>query len=345
MNILHITAHMGDGAGKAISGLAILGSREGKHKHSILLLDIPIKHNHIERCRNNGIEILEGSKINQAMSVADVIILSWWGGRTMEAFLADFPEIPCSVLLWSHKNGYYDPQFPKGFVEKFDGLLASSPFTLENTDWCKNATLVYGFGDFEPEKVPVKMDYSIKDGAFTIGYVGMPSYKRLPQDCIDYFTEVIHLIPNVRFVMAGEVSDEFRCDIEKSGFVQYFNLLGWVGNIPSLLQKFDVFGYLMRPDTSATTENSVLEAMAAAVPCVVSRQPVGKYLLEDKISGFLVDTPKEYGELLHELYADVSLRKCIGEAGRKYVINNYCAADNLKRFNAACERVVGRHIQ
>jgi glycosyltransferase involved in cell wall biosynthesis len=225
-------------------------------------------------------------------------------------------------------------------VDKFDGLLASSPFTLGNTDWSKNSALVYGFGDFEPKNTIAKTDFSIKNDKFTIGYVGMPSYKRLPLNAMDYFAEAIRLIPNVRFVMAGEVSDEFRRDIEKNGFEQYFDLLGWVSDIPALLQTFDVFGYLMRPDTSATTENSVLEAMAAGVPCVISKHPIGKYLLEDKVSGFLADNPKEYGQLLSTLYTDSGLRKQIGEAGREYAINNYCTDDNMKRFNDACKAVL-----
>ena len=340
MNILHITVHMGDGAGKAIGGLAILGSCSGEHTHRILLLDTPVKMNHIERCKDNGIEIIERDKTNAAIVAADVVVLSWWDGAVMDSFLAEFPEIPCRLLLWSHKNGYYDPPFPEGFVETFDALLATSPFTLENQNWQKKPhALVYGFGDFRPENVPVKPDYRLNGNRFTIGYVGMPGYKRLPPDCLDYFAEVIKLIPNVQFIMAGETSDEFRRDIANCGFEQYFDLLGWVSDIPALLSTFDVFGYLMRPDTSATTENSVVEAMAAAVPCVVSKPPIGKYLLEDAVSGFLIDNPEEYGRTMMKLYANSELRMRIGKAGREYAIHNYRVDENLERFNCACQRV------
>ncbi len=337
MNILHITAHMGDGAGKAIGGLAISGSRAGEHTHRILLLDMPQKQNHIERCRNSGVEILGRDSLPGALTDADIVVISWWGGAAMESFLAEFPEIPCRTLLWSHKNGYFDPPFPRGFVQRFDGLLATSPYTLENPDWNEDGSLVYGFGDFSPN-VPVKTDYRVKVGCFTVGYVGMPSYKRLPSNCMDYFAAVIRAIPNVRFVMAGESSEDFRRDIEQRGLSQHFDLLGWVADIPNLLPTFDVFGYLIRPDSSATTENSVIEAMAAALPCIVSKWPIGKYLLDDGMSGLLEDGPEEYAAAISRLYADVQLRRQIGMAAREYVIASYHADENLKRFNTACEK-------
>ena len=55
MNILHIAAHLGDGAGKAIGGMAILVTVAG-NKNRIMLLQEPKKKNHVERCLAAGIE-------------------------------------------------------------------------------------------------------------------------------------------------------------------------------------------------------------------------------------------------------------------------------------------------
>ena len=333
---------MGDGAGKAIGGLARLGNSQGRYTHRILLLDRPVKLNHIECCRQSGIEILGRSDLNQAISQADVVIISWWGGRVMDEFLAGFQKTPCRVLLWSHVNGYFPPKFPDGFVKQFDGLLATSRFTLQNPDWNNNSELVYGFGDFSPANIVVKSDYTIKDDLFKIGYVGMPGYKRFPPNAMDYFAEVIKLILGVKFIMAGEVSDEFRTDIKNYGFEQYFEFLGWVDNVNDLLLSFDVFGYLMKQDTTATTENSVIEAMAVALPCVVSKRPIGKYLLDDNISGILIDNPSEYANVMYRIYRDIVLRESLGRKALEYVVDKYNAYDNLARFNSACERVVER---
>jgi len=332
---------MGDGAGKAISGFAIMGSRSGEQTHRILLLDTPVKFNHIKRCKDSGIEIIERGRAIEAIIAADIVILSWWGGAVMDSFLAEFSEIPCRTLLWSHKNGYYDPPFSVGFVEAFDGLLATSPFTLEKTELAqKQCALVYGFGDFIPENIPVKTDYGISGDRFTIGYVGTPSYKKLPVNFFEYCEVVKQKIPNCRFILAGEISDELQRDIKQHYLKSCFDIHGWVEDIYTLLRTFDVFGYLLRPDTFATTENAVIEAMASAVPTVMSKYPIGKYLLEDGISGFLADGPEQYGEIMYELYGNETLRKRTGEVGRMHTIQSYRTDENIERFNTACNLVM-----
>ena len=113
-----------------------------------------------------------------------------------------------------------------------------------------------------------------------------------------------------------------------------------MSDVGKLLLTFDVFGYLLCEETSATTENSVLEALAAGVPSVISRKPIGKYLFDDGVSGFLTDSPKHYGEILAKLYADEQLRVQIGRAGREHAIRTYRSDENLTRFNSACEVVM-----
>jgi hypothetical protein len=338
MNILHIAEHLGDGAGKAIGGLARMGNNGG-NRHQILLLDEPRKLNHVNRCRDAGVDILTRDAAKEAIEAADVVILNWWGGIHTDTFLEEFPEVPCRMLLWSHKNGYFDPPLSDALVDVCNGLLATTPWTLENPHWQENGTLVWGFGDFKPHALTPKTDYSLKD-KFVIGCTGTPGYKKLPRNFLDYCKSVTERIPNAYFILAGETSEELKNDIVRSGMESRFALTGWVSGVNALLRTFDVFGYLLRSDTFATTENAVLEAMAAALPVVVSKSPLGKYLLEDGSSGFLADNPEEYGRIMENLYNDKGLRTRAGVAAREYAINVYCAEENLRRFNDACVAIM-----
>ncbi len=338
MYILHIASHLGDGAGKAISGLAILGSADNLDTHRILLLEKPRKTNHIEACQKQGIQVLPKDILTEAINWADVVVLNWWGGTVMEKFLENFPQNPCRLMLWLHKNGFYDPPLPEKLVGMCDHLLVTSPLTLTNTAW-KDGTLVYGFGDFRPEKLLPKRNYGLQSDRFVIGYVGMPSYKRFPENAVDYFKVVVDVIPKVQFIMVGEYSEEFRCDLERADLLEHVKLLGWRKDVYALLAGFDVFGYLLRSDTFATTENSVLEAMAMGLPVVMPRKPIGKYVLGEG-NGFLIETPLEFADAMRKLYQSQSLRAEKGQAARRYVLENYNVEDNMQRFEKACHMVL-----
>lgn len=339
MNILHITSHMGDGAGKAIGGLALLGQYRGD-RHRILLLEQPRKWNHISRCRAAGVEFLPMSEALPAIMEADIVAVSWWGSRTVDDFLCALPPIPSRIVLWSHKNGFYDPPLSEDLVAACDHLLVTSPLSLQNPAWC-NGTLVYGFGNFSGEAVTPKNDYGHSSAGFRIGYVGMPSYKRFPANVCAYLTAALRAVPPAQFIFAGEYSEEFRAGLERAGLSGHTALLGWVDNPIRLLATFDVFGYLLRPDTSATTENSVLEAMSAALPVVMSREPVGTYIVGDT-AGILVDSPEEYASAIKRLYENQSLCQSLGQAAREKVLHDCNREENYSRFQDACRQVMKR---
>lgn len=340
MNILHITAHMGDGAGKAIGGLAIYGQRFQEDTHWILLLDAPKKTNHVDRCRDAGIEILTGSEAEAGIKWADIVVLSWWGSPSMDKFLTEYPEIPCRVVLWTHKNGFYDPPLPQSLVDSCDQLLVTSPVTFENPAW-RGGVLVSGYGDFDPADVPQKKDYTLAGNSLVIGYVGMPSYKRFPKNICDYIHRVLERVPHALFLFAGECSPGFRADLDSSGLTGCVKLLGWREDVLDLLSSFDVFGYLTRPDTSATTENSVLEAMAAALPVVMSRDPIGSYVL-GRDGGLLAASPEEYAEQIERLSCSEDLRRTLGQAARKRILSVCSVVENYSRFQQACGQAVQR---
>lgn len=333
--ILHIAAHMGAGAGKAIGGLAA-GDR--RNTHSIYLLDTPQKQNHIEYSKSRGVEVSFGGNLDPHLAEADVVVVSWWGHRLTDALLAGFPQIPCRMAIWAHKNGLNDPPLPQHYVEEADALLVTTPYSLENPRW-SSAHLIHGFGNFDPARARYKSSYTQCAERFTIGFIGTPTYKKLPPDYLDYCEEVVKEIPDCRLVVAGEASRELIGDAVKRGLAPYLEFVGWTEDVQGLLLSFDVFGYLLRPDTFATTENAVVEALAAGIPTVTSRYPIGKYLLEDGISGFLAENPKEYAMLVKRLYENEGLREKIGRAGRNYVIQSINADENLRRFDSVCEEM------
>jgi glycosyltransferase involved in cell wall biosynthesis len=335
-NILHIAAHLGDGAGKAISGLAIA---DRANDHTVFLLDAPRKLNHVENCRANGVRVIINGDIGTVIGEADVVIINWWGHPLTDEFIANFPQKESRVALWMHKNGFHDPPLPDEYLKIADTVMVTSPYSLES-EWFKEAVLVYGFGDFNPQDLPCKADYSAVSDRFAIGYVGSPTYKKLPDDFLDYCWAVKDAIPDVRFVLVGETDSVIQRDIAQSGLADCFDIRGWVTDVGELLLSFDVFGYLLKPDTFATTENAILEAMAAGLPVVTSQQPLGKYFVEHEKTGYLVSLPREYADVMLRLYSDTRLRERIGKAGRARCAEKYSVERNIAAFDEIITKVM-----
>jgi glycosyltransferase involved in cell wall biosynthesis len=167
----------------------------------------------------------------------------------------------------------------------------------------------------------------------------MPTYKRLPDDCIDYCEAALDAVPNCHFTMVGENDGSVQNEIVRRGLSDYFTFVGWQSNVYDCMRHFDAFGYLMRSDTTGSMDNSVLEAMAAGLPVIISHEPIGHWIVQNGTTGVTVSTPRENAEALRRLFGDEAERRKLGQAAREYVIS-YCNADeNLQRFNAAVTEV------
>lgn len=344
MNILHIAAHLGGGVGKAISGIAIQGQEMYPDQHRILLLQQPEKCGYVQSCQTNSVQVHMWDGDAALFRWADIIVVSWWNHPVMAQFLHDFPSVPAPLLLWSHVNGCHYPMLPYSFVNAFDGILFTSPYSQENPTWTDaerrqvkaRSELVWGMGCFSPEQITAKTDYQTYEH-FTIGYVGTLNYGKLHPRFIDYCKAVRQRIPGARFVMAGDRDEALERDVRRSGLEDRFIFPGYVSNVPALMRSFDVFGYLLNPEHYGTTENVLLEAMACGVPVAALCQNVEQYIIPPE-AGYLVQTPEQYAQGLTALWRSRELRERFGNGGRAHILKYYCAADNTAQFREACRR-------
>ena len=130
-------------------------------------------------------------------------------------------------------------------------------------------------------------------------------------------------------------------DLEISGLSDRVDMLGWVADVYELMRSFDAFGYLLRPDTFATTENAVLEALACGVPVVMPRDPLGKYIL-GKEGGILVSSPDEYAAAMKLLAGSADTRQRIGQNGRAHVMKTSRGKYNAKNFYEFCRTIMNK---
>lgn len=342
MNILHIAAHLGGGAGKAVSGIAIQGQRDFPDTHRILLLQEPEKSGYVQECQENGIQtsIWNGDGIPQDW--ADVIVASWWNHPAMARFLHGLPAALPPILLWSHVNGCHYPLLPYPLAAAFDGVIFTSPYSLENPTWTspereqarKHSGLVWGIGRFAAGQIQPKAACQNQD-SFTIGYVGTLNYGKLHPRFLDYCKAACERIPTARFVMAGDRDQRLEQDVRLAGLEDRFEFPGYVLDVPALMGTFDVFGYLLNPEHYGTTENVLLEAMACGLPVVALDQNAERFIVPRQ-AGHLVRTPKQYADCMECLWHDPALREKLGRGARAHVLECYDAAENAARFRSIC---------
>lgn len=350
MNILHIAVHMGAGAGKAISGIAI---SDQVNKHNIILLDEPEKYDHIKRCGQNGISVRicpTAEEEKEAVSKADAVVVNWWHHPLTYRTLMNIANIPSRLVLWCHVNGLHYPELNPAFISCFDACMFTSKKSFENKRWSmkekneiyEKSNLVYGMGDFQPEKFPQKKNYKVKQGKMRVGYVGSLDYAKVHPDFTDWLKVVIEKNKNICFELAGDVTSELRHDVIERGLSGHVNFLGFRENVKELLTQWDVFIYLLNPCNFATTENALLEAMACGLPIIASDGTVERSIIEDGKDGIFARDGEEFAEQLDRLSKSHELRKTLGKEARTNIIRKYDMRENIFRFDSVVQNIADR---
>jgi glycosyltransferase involved in cell wall biosynthesis len=337
LNILHICAHLGDGAGKAITGLSV---SDKSNSYSCYLLDPPQKMKWVDFAVSHKLSVIwnDKSKLDELINSADAVVFNWWECRATLDFLSDWKSLKSSrKLIWAHQNGMFPP-FPDGLIKSADKFLVTTPLTLERYPQIGNISdnLVYGFGDFSVDKFTPKADYKVSNN-LSLLYVGLCSYKRFPVNVLDYFKAIIKKIPGAKITLFGEVSDDFRQDCEMSEITESLILKGWTSDVVSQIINFDIGIFITKNDIYTTTENSIVESMASGLPVIISHNEPYKYLLENGVSGLFAGSPDEFADSVSALSDDELSRIYIGKNAREYCSQKYSSDNNLKVFLRALE--------
>jgi glycosyltransferase involved in cell wall biosynthesis len=122
-------------------------------------------------------------------------------------------------------------------------------------------------------------------------------------------------------VGGGALHETIRKQVIDAGLADAVLMTGDRSDVTALLPAFDVFAL-----TSDTEGYSValLEAGAAALPCVVSDVGGNAEIIQDGITGVVVRTPDSgaFAAAFETLAADSVLRRRLGQAARTWVEEN-----------------------
>lgn len=355
--VLHVTAHLGGGVGKVLSGISSYASQtNSSYQHKIILLEQPEKQNFLLLCKQHGIDVhvaLEPESLLRSFEEADIVQLEWWHHPVLARLLAYFPSAPVRTVVWSHISGCNYPQLPVAFLQKPDAFVFSSAYSYENPLWSEQerelarvqAAMVNSSGGFEyihPREA------TVKNHGFCIGYIGTQHFSKLHPAFVRY-CQAVGDIPEVKFVLVGDPANQeaLAAQFAAAGMGKQTEFVDYVDDVSGQLARFDVFGYILNPSHYGTTENILLEAMAAGLPVVCLRQCAEQFLIEHNKTGLLVSSIEEYAAAIGYLYRHSEERARLGENARQFVLTHFSVQQTVEKLNAVYDKVmeVNKKIQ
>jgi glycosyltransferase involved in cell wall biosynthesis len=125
------------------------------------------------------------------------------------------------------------------------------------------------------------------------------------------------------------------------GVAEWVHFAGAIANPAEYLRAADAFAL---PSVAEGMSNSLLEAMATALPCLASAIGGNTDLLRDGETGLLVppDDPAAWSDALIRVLADPALARRLGDAARRRIEDEFAITRVVDRYLALYRRLLDR---
>lgn len=326
MKILHLTAHIGGGVGKALSGLVAQASVSGSGvRHRVVCLEEPEKSQFVDRIHHYGGKVIvcpSKDRLEKLVEDSDIVQLEWWNHPATIQCLCSLSIFPIRLLTWSHVSGLHNPIIPQKLIMASHRFLFTSKCSFEGKDvktlipkLKDRLGVVSSSGGFSGLPEPRE---EVNESIST-GYFGSLNFTKLHPNYIEYLAAVE--IPGFKVRIIGDLCNQNvlsqQCDaIGKRGMLEF---RGYSTNIASELGSINVLAYLLNPEHYGTTENALLEAMAMGIVPIVLDNPAERQIVDDNTTGLIVQSPVEFAEAIHRLSKKPYERLLLGTRAAKSV--------------------------
>lgn len=336
-SVLHITAHLGGGVGKILSGVAV---HSINYQHKFILLEKPEKETFVKPILLAGGEIIINPSMDELVleiEKSDIVQIEWWNHPVMSKLLAYFPKIKTRLVIWSHVSGCSYPGIPFEFLKVPSQFIFTSEYSFENLGWTEserswaknNVKIINSCGDFKKFRIRGLERHE----NFNIGYIGTLNYSKLSPKTYEFYGELDD--DRYNFIMVGDINEDVKRELEhiNQKTLSKIKFKGYAEDVVSELSKFDVFSYLLSDTHFGTTENILLEAMAIGLPVIAFNQCTEKYIIKDKETGFLVSSKEEYLEVIEFLFNHPLERMKIGKSASNFVFENFSLDKTIQKLD------------
>lgn len=187
----------------------------------------------------------------------------------------------------------------------------------------------------------VRRSLNVPEDVFLVGTVGRLSKQKAPADFIRAAFLVSQTQPQAHFVWVGdgELEAEARSLVHSLGLDDVFHFAGHRDDIPDLLKVMDCFVLASHWEGFSL---SVLEAMAAGLPVVISKVSGAAEAVVDAETGYLVPIGdvQALAEVIEQFVSDPQKSVAFGAAGRQRVEQKFTLARMVKEIEEIYEHLV-----
>lgn len=315
IEVVHLTAHLGGGVGKALSELvSATHAAQAPVRHVFVCLERPEKSQFLERIERHGGEVLvepEPSELVDRLAKADIVQLEWWNHPATIAALCNLPPLPMSLIVWCHVSGLCNPIIPSGLVDASRRFILTSEcsrvvetVSIASAKDPKKVTVISSAGGLDRLPQPARRLISQANIPLAVGYLGSLNFSKLHPNFTSWAASV--QLPNFRVRLIGDPVNNMVLKEQAAalGRTKLFEFSGYTNDIATALASIDVMAYLLNPRHYGTAENALVEAMAMGVVPVVLNNPAERFIVEDGVTGIVISSGYQLNDVLNRLAGD-----------------------------------------
>lgn len=228
------------------------------------------------------------------------------------------------------------------FVSKMCALRYQKWTKISTEEFFKSSKVIYNpvnLDDFEKNKISgteikkFKKSLGINKNTPIIGRIGRPDIKKWGDICLDMMWHLIKKFPSIKYIIVGAPNSK-KEELQKQEILKNMVFLETL-SLDKVIKFYNLIDILAHSSKMGESFGyTIAEAMAAKKPVVVNSTPFADNaqieLVDNAITGFISNTPRDYAEAIGYLLKNENKAKEMGLAGYEKAKREYEAKKTTK---------------